>query len=117
MTSTSSTNGDNPWVEMVEGVRRRTTVSGPAMSQMVVTLEAGRHLPEHRHAQEQVVHVVRGRLRVHVGGVPQEVGAGESLYLAGDVMHSVDVLEEALVVDTFSPPRADLLAQDAAARG
>ena len=116
-TERNEMNNDNPWVEMVEGVRRRTTVSGAAMSQMVVMLEAGRHLPEHRHAQEQIVHVVRGRLRVNVGGVPQEVGAGESLYLAGDVLHSVDVLAEALVVDTFSPPREDLLAQDAAARG
>ncbi len=110
----NNANGDNPWVEMVKGVRRRTTVSGRAMSQMVVTLEAGRHLPEHRHPQEQIVHVVRGRLRVNVGGVGQEVGAGESLYLAGDVPHSVDVLAEALVVDTFSPPREDLLAQDRA---
>ena len=115
--STSISNGDNPWVEMAEGIWRRTTVSGRGMSQMVVTLETGRHLPEHHHAQEQIVHVVRGRLRINVGGVPQEVGAGESLYLAGDVRHSVEVLVEALVVDTFSPPREDLLAQDAAARG
>jgi len=113
----NSANEENPWVEMVEGVRRRTTVSGRAMSQMVVTLEAGRHLPEHRHPQEQIVHVIRGRLRVNVGGVGQEVGAGESLYMAGDVMHSVDVLAEALVVDTFSPPREDLLAQDREAQG
>jgi len=110
----NNANGDNPWIEMVEGVQRRTTVSGRAMSQMVVRLEAGRHLPEHRHPQEQIVHVVRGRLCVNVGGVGQQVGAGESLYLAGDVPHSVDVLAEVLVVDTFSPPREDLLAQDRA---
>ena len=113
----SNTNENNPWIEMVEGVQRRTTVSGPAMSQMVVRLEAGSHLPEHRHLQEQIVHVVQGRLRLNIAGERHEVGASESLYLAGDVPHSVDVLAEALVVDTFSPPRADLLAQDAAARG
>ena len=112
----SSTNEGNPWIEMVEGVRRRTTVSGPAMSQMTVRLEAGSHLPEHRHPQEQIVHVVQGRLRLDVAGKRQEVGAGESFYLAGNVPHAVDVLAEALVVDTFSPPRADLLAQDQAAR-
>jgi len=111
----SNTNENNPWIEMVEGVQRRTTVSGPAMSQMVVRLEAGSHLPEHRHPQEQIVHVVQGRLRLNIAGERHEVGAGESFYLAGDVPHSVDVLAEALVVDTFSPPRADLLAQDQAA--
>ena len=107
---------DTPWVQMAEGVRRRTTVSGQAMSQMVVRLEAGRHLPEHQHPHEQIVHVIQGRLRLIVAGVPQEVEAGESLYLAGSVPHAVDVLAEAVVLDTFSPPREDLLAQDEAAR-
>lgn len=111
----NKTNQENPWVDMVGGVRRRTTVSGPGMSQMVVTLAAGGHLPEHNHPQDQIVHVVRGRLRLTVAGLSREVGAGESLYLPGDVMHSAEALEETLAVDTFSPPRQDLLAQDAAA--
>ena len=107
-------NQENPWIDMVEGVKRRTTVSGPGMSQMVVTLAAGSHLPEHIHPQDQVVHVVRGRLRLTAAGAAREVGAGESLYLPGDMPHSAEALEETLVVDTFSPPREDLLAQDAA---
>ena len=107
---------DNPWIEMVEGIQRRTTVSGRTMSQMVVRLEAGRRLPEHQHPQEQIVHVIQGRLRLRVGGVRHEVGPGESFYLAGGVPHDVEVLAEAVVVDTFSPPREDLLAQDQAAR-
>jgi len=110
----SKENQENPWIGMVEGVRRRTTVSGPGMSQMVVTLAAGGHLPEHSHPQDQVVHVVRGRLRLTVAGASREVGTGESLYLPGGVPHSAEALEETLAVDTFSPPREDLLAQDAA---
>lgn len=100
---------------MTEGVRRRTTVSGPEMSQMVVMLAAGGRLAEHSHPQDQVVHVIRGRLRLTSGGVSREIGVGESMYLAGDVPHSAEALEETLAVDTFSPPRQDLLAQDAAA--
>ena len=110
----SKVNHENPWIDMVAGVRRRTTVSGPGMSQMVVMLAAGSHLPEHSHPQDQIVHVVQGRLRLNVGGASREVGAGESLYLPGDVVHSAEALEETLAVDTFSPPREDLLAQDAA---
>ena len=32
--------------------------------------------------------------------------------LHGNVPHAVDVIEETVVLDTFSPPREDLIAQD-----
>ncbi len=32
---------ENPWVPMVEGIARRTPVSGTTMLQVVVTLAAG----------------------------------------------------------------------------
>lgn len=105
---------ESPWVQMVEGVQRRTLVSGDAMLQMVVTLAEGSRLPEHQHPHEQIVHVVRGKLRLLVAGVTHDVGSGESLYLASAVPHAVEALEETLVLDTFSPPREDLLAQDRA---
>ncbi len=100
------------WVPMADGVRRRTLVHGPHMMQMEVELQRGSRLPEHRHPHEQIAHVVEGRLRFIVAGEAQELGAGESLYLGGNVPHAVDVLETARVLDTFSPPREDLLAQD-----
>lgn len=105
---------DARWITMAEGVRRRTLVSGATMMQMLVELKEGSHLPEHRHPQEQIAHVVSGRLRFWVDGAAQEIGAGESLYLKSGIAHAVDALETAVVLDTFSPPREDLLAQDRA---
>lgn len=102
----------NGWIPMTDGVQRRTIVSGPNMMQMLVRLEGGSHLPEHRHPQEQIAHVISGRLRFRVRNEDREVGAGESLYLGSNTPHAVDVLETAVVLDTFSPPREDLLAQD-----
>ena len=103
------------WIEMLPGVRRRTLVSGGTMMQMVVELEAGSRLPEHRHPQEQVAHVISGRLRFVLGGnggETRDLGALESIYLASNVPHAVEALEHTVVIDTFSPPREDLLAQD-----
>ena len=111
MTDFSDT-GPHRWVPMVDGVQRRTLVHGASMMQMLVRLAAGSYLPEHKHTQEQIAYVIEGRLCFWVAGEPKEVGAGESLYLESDVPHAVDVLETALVLDTFSPPREDLLAQD-----
>ena len=102
---------------MVPGVRRRTLASGQAMMQMLVELEAGSRLPEHRHPHEQVSHVVTGALRFTLngpGGETRDVHAGETLYLASNVPHAAEALEASSVVDTFNPPREDLLAQDRA---
>ncbi len=99
---------------MVKGVRRRTLVSGHTMMQMLVTFEAGSRLPEHLHPHEQVSHVLSGRMRFVLGGGAEtrDVGAGESIYLAANLPHGAEALEASAVLDTFSPPREDLLAQD-----
>src|SRR3954454_10716764 len=109
-----SESGAGLWIEMSPTVRRRTTCAGPKMMQMFVELKGGSHLPEHRHHHEQVIHVVRGRLKVALdgGNSTHEVAAGESLYLASNRPHAVDALEDTAVIDTFSPPREDLLEQD-----
>ena len=100
------------WITMVPGIRRRTVAAGEQMMQMLVTLEAGSHLPEHQHPHEQITHMLRGRLRLTVAGVPHELVAGQSLCIPGGAPHFADTLEDALVIDTFSPPREDLLAED-----
>jgi quercetin dioxygenase-like cupin family protein len=100
------------WITMVPGIRRRTVAAGEQMMQMLVTLDIGSHLPEHQHPHEQITHVLRGRLRLTVASVPHELVAGQSLCIPGGTLHAADVLEDTLVIDTFSPPREDLLAED-----
>lgn len=104
----------SPWITMTPGVRRRTLVSGRDLMQMRVEFEAGTCLPEHRHPHEQVSHVLTGKLRFTVDGQTRDVGAGESICLASDVPHAAEALEASAVVDTFHPPREDLLTQDRA---
>jgi quercetin dioxygenase-like cupin family protein len=100
------------WITIVEGIRRRTIASGERMMQMEVILEPGSRLPEHNHPHEQLTYVIRGRLRLIVNGEPRELGPGDSLYLHSGVPHAAEALEQTLVIDTFSPPREDLPAQD-----
>ena len=108
---------DDRWITMVAGIRRRTLAAGERMMQMLVALDAGSHLPEHQHPHEQLTHVLRGRLRFLVGGVLHELGAGDTAYMPGGTPHAVDTLEDALVIDTFSPPREDMLAVDREKQG
>ena len=100
------------WIEIVPGIRRRTMASGATMYQMVAKLEARSLMPAHQHPQEQIVHIISGRMRLIVEGVPHELKTGDSYYLASNVPHGVETLEETTVLDTFSPPRDDYLAID-----
>jgi quercetin dioxygenase-like cupin family protein len=102
-------------VQIAPGIRRQTIVTGASMYQMRAHLEAGSRLPEHNHSQEQVTHVVKGRLRLIVDGVVHELTDGMSCYVGSDVRHRGETIEETFVIDTFSPPREDYLAADRAA--
>jgi quercetin dioxygenase-like cupin family protein len=103
---------ENPWVDIVPGIRRQTITTGATMYQMRAELAAGSQLPVHAHPQEQVAHVISGRIRFNVDGETREVSAGESLHLPSNVPHGAETLEAAVVIDTFSPPRTDYLARD-----
>ncbi len=107
---------ENPWIEIVPGIKRRTITAGAAMYQMRAELAAGSRLPEHAHPQEQIAHVIKGRLKLTVAGVPHELAAGDAVYIATNVPHSGETIEETTVIDTFSPPRDDYLALDEKAR-
>ena len=103
---------EHPWIEICSGIRRRTQAHGETMYQMMAELDAGSRMPPHSHPQEQIVHILSGRMKLIVDGVAHELETGDSFYLASNVPHGVETLEETRVLDTFSPPRQDYLAID-----
>jgi quercetin dioxygenase-like cupin family protein len=102
----------HPWIDICPGIRRRTHAHGRTMYQMMAQLDAGSRMPEHSHPQEQIVHILSGRMKLIVEGVAHELSTGDSFYLASNVPHGVETIEETRVLDTFSPPRDDYLAAD-----
>src|SRR5437899_12487199 len=107
---------ENPAIEIRPGITRRTVAHGKTMYQMLATLAPGSRMPEHSHEQEQIVHILEGRMRLIVDGVPHELSTGDSFYLATNVPHGVETLLPSRLLDTFSPPRDDYLAIDEKAR-
>jgi quercetin dioxygenase-like cupin family protein len=112
----NTTQSQNPWIEICPGIKRQTIASGKTMYQMLAQLDAGSRMPEHRHPQEQIVHILEGKMRLIVEGTPHELSAGDSYYLASSVPHGVETIEPTRVLDTFSPPRDEYLAIDEQAR-
>ena len=108
---------ENPWIEICPGIRRRTHAPhGRTMYQMVAELAAGSRMPEHQHSQEQIVHILSGRMRLIVEGTPHELATGDVFYLASNIPHGVETIKDTRVLDTFSPPRDEYLAIDEKAR-
>jgi quercetin dioxygenase-like cupin family protein len=101
------------WVDIAPGVHRKTIAAGERMMQVYVRLDAGSRVPEHRHVHEQIAYCISGMLRLTVSGTPHDLHPGDAYYLGSNIPHSADVFEDTIVIDTFSPPREDMLAQDA----
>ena len=112
----SESAAEHPWIDIAPGIRRRTVTYGTTMYQMIAKLDAGSIMPEHKHSQEQIVHILEGRMKLIVSGVSHELKGGESFYLASNVPHGVETIVDTMVLDTFSPPRDDYLTLDEAAR-
>jgi len=100
------------WIQLAPGVRRKTAAVGDKMMQVIVWFEKGAKVPEHAHVHEQIASVLAGKMRFVVAGKTQDLSEG-SVMLKSNVPHSAEALEESWIIDTFSPPREDMLKVDA----
>jgi len=75
----------------------------------IARLELQKHaaVPEHSHVNEQISIVEKGALKFFIDGGEQIVRAGEVLTIPPNVPHGVEVLEDSIVLDVFSPARDD----------
>ena len=66
----------------------------------------------HRHEAEQFSIVLKGCMRFVVGTEERVLGPGEVAHVPGNVLHSIESLEEYVqVLDVFVPLRPDILAR------
>lgn len=62
----------------------------------------------HAHPHDQMVYVIKGRLRFSCGKEEEfEAREGDSFVLKGGIEHSAFALEPAIVLDVFTPYRED----------
>lgn len=83
-------------------------VHGERITLGVIELEPDSVVPEHHHPNEQLGMVLRGSVTFRAGDESRELGPGGTWAIPGDVPHDVRTGPEgAVVLDVFSPPRAD----------
>jgi len=92
-------------VEMLPGIVRRTLNEGARAMLCELTMKAGSLVPAHTHPHEQIGYLASGRFRFRLGDRWMEMGPGDSWCVPGGVEHEVEVLEDTVAIDVFSPPR------------
>ena len=96
-------------VPMLPGVTRKSLAYSESMIVCEIRLEKGAEIPSHQHVHEQSSTVISGKLRYTVGDETRVVSAGDSVLLPSNVPHSVEVLEDTVIIDTFSPLREEYI--------
>ena len=95
--------------ELAEGIRLTTNAHGEKTLMGQFHLTKGATIPPHSHPHEQTGIMISGKLRFVVEGEINDVEAGDSWCLKGDVEHSAEALEDSVIVEVFSPVREDYL--------
>ena len=93
----------------MEGITYKTLTYGERTSLSEFSLEKGSVIPKHSHPHEQTGYVISGRMLFTIGDERFEAEAGDSWNIPGNVEHDVEVLEDTVVLEVFSPPREDYL--------
>lgn len=90
---------------------RRVLIHGEALMLVEFRFQKGGVGTPHRHeAHDQVGYIAKGSFDITVNGESRVVHVGDTYYAAKNELHGVVALEEdSVIIDTFTPPRADFL--------
>jgi quercetin dioxygenase-like cupin family protein len=100
-----------PQTPMTPQIKRRL-VSGEKMMIVEVTFEKGAVAPIHQHPHEQMSNLLSGVLEFEIAGEKRIVSSGEVVHIPSNLPHKAVALEDAIVLDIFSPPREDFLTDE-----
>lgn len=94
------------WEPVREGVERKA-FSGAGATLALHRLMPGHEPRPHRHPNEQIVYILAGTIRFHVGDQQTLVGPGGLLMIPPDTLHWGEVVgtEPVLNLDVFTPRR------------
>ena len=97
-------------VEMVPGLVRRTLATGERAMLIEFRGQAGVAVGTHQHPAEQDGYVVSGQIVIIIAGAETPVGAGDSYAIPAASPHGARFVTDAVILETFSPPREDFRA-------
>ena len=100
---------EKAWEPAGEGVTRQIMGYDGQVMLVKVKFEQGATGAPHTHYHTQTTYVASGKFEFTVNGEKQTVSAGDGIYIEPDAEHGCTCLEAGILIDCFSPMRADFL--------
>ena len=97
------------WENPGPGIKRQIMGYDGQLMMVKVVFEEGAVGTMHEHYHSQATYVVSGKFELTIGEEKRILEAGDGYYVAPDVLHGCVCLEAGILIDTFSPMRADFL--------
>jgi len=91
------------------GLKREILANTPAMMLVRHQMSKGWRGARDRHPHEQMVYVIRGRIRIKVESSWCEAAEGDNFIVTSNAEHEAEALEDSVVLDIFTPTREDYL--------
>lgn len=100
---------DKAWDPAGENVVRQIMGYDGQVMLVKVKFQKGAVGTPHTHYHTQTTYVASGKFEFTVGDEKKIVEAGDGIYIEPDVLHGCVCLEAGVLIDCFSPMRADFL--------
>jgi len=100
---------DDDWTVMGPGVKRRILTYNDQLMIVEVDFENGAIGRTHQHPHIQASYVAEGVFEVTISDVTEVLSKGQSFIVPSNEWHGVKALEKGVLIDSFTPVRADFL--------
>ena len=100
---------DSAEVQMIPGLSRKVLAHGGTLMIVKLMIDKGVVGPLHQHIHEQTTYILKGKIEFTLEDKKIICNAGDSLYIAPNLMHGITCLEDGELLDIFTPMREDFL--------
>ena len=97
------------WEVVGEGLSRQIMGYDGQLMLVKVKFEKGAIGYVHEHFHSQTTYVVSGKFEVMINGEKKILEGGDGFYIEPDAPHGAVCLEAGILIDVFSPMRAEFL--------
>ena len=92
------------------GVKRKVLSYSQNLMACELTFEKGAVGAPHSHPHEQIGYIISGKLVYQEAGQADKIlETGDTYYVAPNVIHGVQILEDTKLLDIFTPMREDFV--------
>ena len=103
-------NKNIPSTDLGGGVNRKVLAYSKNLMTVELRFEKGAVGAPHSHPHEQIGYIISGKLVYQEDGQEDKIlETGDTYYVAPNVVHGVQILEDTRLLDIFTPMREDFV--------